>query len=216
MPVSLTLRLQTSSQPLSLSLSLFLVIVLTNCLARTILANVNTGLRVADWRTDADTRSEKSRAIDRSISVSTTADNGAHAGFISGENAGRQVENDSKKFPQRIMNPRRPAARLARDVANRSFIRIPTALYGNSIGNISILAGIARPTGYRLAILVRSRFSRVAFPFSRGLLIVCRVISAMRDALVYFFNYSIAQHPQRTICETNTRCSHLFLSPVDK
>lgn len=81
--------------------------------------------------------------IDGSISISTAANNGPnmpHA-FISGENGGRarQVENDSKKFPERIMNPRR---RWWVGV-NRSFIRIPTALYGNSIGNISILAGIA-------------------------------------------------------------------------
>lgn len=31
----------------------------------------------------------------------------ATTAFISGENGGRQVENDSKKFPERIMNPQR-------------------------------------------------------------------------------------------------------------
>lgn len=62
----------------------------------------------------------------------------ATAAFISGENGGRQVENDSKKFLERIMNPRRRW-----EGVDRSFIRIPTALYGNSVGNISILAGIA-------------------------------------------------------------------------
>lgn len=75
--------------------------------------------------------------------------------LFSGENGDRQVENDSKKFPRKnYESPDGPmggggVGEGERDVVSRSFIRIPTALYGNSIGNISILVGISRPTGYQ-------------------------------------------------------------------
>lgn len=61
------------SPPLLLFLSL--VIALTNCFVQTVAANVNTGRRAADWRTDADTRMderERSRALGEASATAST------------------------------------------------------------------------------------------------------------------------------------------------
>lgn len=89
-------------------------------------------------------RSAYRRCCPGSISASTSGEQWSRtrsAAFISGENpAAGRWENDSKKFAQRIMNPQRRRAGGCKPFIHSYPNR---ALYGNSIGNISILDGMA-------------------------------------------------------------------------